>query len=539
VKLISLTLFAAAALFFVNLGSSSIWDANEAFYVETPREMLERGDLVVPYFNFEPRINKPVLSYWIVASLYKAFGVGVGVQRFGIAIGGLVMIGCAFYLGRLASRKHAALLAGLLAAAGLAVDPRFLIFSRRILIDVWTGAFMALTLTFFLAAEQFPARRRIFLLLMYVSVGLGVLTKGPVAALLPALVFAAYLVMHGELRRVREMLIPTGLVIVLAIVAPWYVALYQREGWTPIASFFIGENLGRYTEGIGFVPDRGISFYPPVVFADGFPLSLFLVPAAMTAWRARERVLMVLWLWIAVIVLFFSFSHDKQDLYILPIVPAVAAVGASAIARQDGIGRALHVTSLVLAGIIAAAGTGILYVFRNGTGPYGLAGARAIGAIALVGGLVAAFLTIRGKVLPSVTAALITLMLANWVLVLRVLPDLERYKPVPALTAVLAPRLTETDVLATYSVALPSMVYYLRRHVNVYYAPEPFVRDALGETRMFGVLSEDDYAAMRGSLAQRTCVIHRVPAFEMKLKHVMSRTPPRNLVLITNHCEVR
>ena len=85
-----LRLPAAAAIvpYFVGLGGSSIWDANEAFYVETPREMMERGDYISPTFNYQPRLNKPVLSYWIVAGFYKVFGVSVGVQRMPIALGG-------------------------------------------------------------------------------------------------------------------------------------------------------------------------------------------------------------------------------------------------------------------------------------------------------------------------------------------------------------------------------------------------------------------------------------------------------------------
>ena len=43
--------------------------------------MIERGDYISPTFNYQPRFNKPVLSYWIVAGFYKAFGVSVGVQR--------------------------------------------------------------------------------------------------------------------------------------------------------------------------------------------------------------------------------------------------------------------------------------------------------------------------------------------------------------------------------------------------------------------------------------------------------------------------
>src|SRR5687767_3579473 len=81
-----LVLMALAILpYFLQLGASSIWDANEAYYVETPREMIERGDYINPSFNYEPRFNKPVLSYWIVAGLYQSFGVSVGVQRVAIA----------------------------------------------------------------------------------------------------------------------------------------------------------------------------------------------------------------------------------------------------------------------------------------------------------------------------------------------------------------------------------------------------------------------------------------------------------------------
>ena len=80
--LLIVLLVAAVIPFFVNLGDASIWDANEAFYVETPREMIESGDWLNPSFNYEPRFNKPVLSYWIVIGLYKMFGVSVGVGLF-------------------------------------------------------------------------------------------------------------------------------------------------------------------------------------------------------------------------------------------------------------------------------------------------------------------------------------------------------------------------------------------------------------------------------------------------------------------------
>ena len=91
-------LVAAILPYFIDLGGSSIWDANEAFYVETPREMLQRGDFISPTFNYQPRLNKPVLSYWIVAGFYKVFGVSVGVQRLPIALAAVTMILAALLL---------------------------------------------------------------------------------------------------------------------------------------------------------------------------------------------------------------------------------------------------------------------------------------------------------------------------------------------------------------------------------------------------------------------------------------------------------
>jgi len=268
--LLVLLLTVACVGYVVNLGSASIWDANEAYYVETPREMIERGDYVTPTFNYEPRVNKPVLSYWIVAGLYQIFGVSVHVQRVAIASCALIMIGCVFLLARAASVMP---LAPLLASLGLAANPRFFMFARRILIDMNLAMLMTVTLTCFALAERYPERRRAWLVAMYVSVGLGVLAKGPVAVVLPGLVFLVYLLMHRELRRVTQMMLPAGFVIIAAIVLPYYVALYAESGWAHIVSFLIDENLKRGLSPIG-PQSRGPWFYLPVVFTDGLPWSL-------------------------------------------------------------------------------------------------------------------------------------------------------------------------------------------------------------------------------------------------------------------------
>ena len=121
-RLLLAALVAALTPFFVNLGGATIWDANEAYYVETPREMLESGDYINPSFNYEPRFNKPVLSYWLVAGLYHVLGVSVATERLAIVAAALVMIVVAFVLGRAASGD---IDGGIMAALGLALGPRF------------------------------------------------------------------------------------------------------------------------------------------------------------------------------------------------------------------------------------------------------------------------------------------------------------------------------------------------------------------------------------------------------------------------------
>jgi 4-amino-4-deoxy-L-arabinose transferase-like glycosyltransferase len=560
-----IAVLAAAVLpYFVNLGASSIWDANEAFYVETPREMMERGDYLFPTFNYEPRLNKPVLSYWIVAAFYALVGVSPGVQRIPIALGGVVIIAVAFLLGRAAwgarttDDPSRGADAGLWAAIGLAVSPRLLMFARRIFIDIYISMFMALTLLFFVLVERHPERRRLWLVLMYVAVGLGTLTKGPMAIVLPGLVFLLYLLAHRELGRIRDMMILPGVVIVAAIVVPWYAALYQRDGWTYIASFVFGENLARFTDGVGVNAERGPFFYVPVVLGDAFPWSL-LLPAAAAVWlvdRNRtasvatpaRRVQTLLWLWILVIVGFFSASEAKQDLYIFPIVPAVAALGGVALVRAASEGWQARAGAFVRWAVVAAGvallvtGAGVMLLFGRDGAPAGstsieLSGALPLGAIAFCGGLAASAAAVARGTTGGLVALLVTLVAANWTIVVRVLPGFEAYKPVPGLARELAARASADDVVATYNVAVPSLVYYLQRHIDMAYDPAPIVETLDSGRRAFVILPSGDYEAIRSQARARTCVISSHPTLDMKLRNVLARDPLPELLLITNRCE--
>jgi 4-amino-4-deoxy-L-arabinose transferase-like glycosyltransferase len=422
-------------------------------------------------------------------------------------------------------------------------------FSRRIFIDIYITMFMGLTLLFFALAERYPARRRQFLVCMYVSVGLGVLTKGPVAAVIPALVFAVYLVVRREMGRVRDMAIPSGVLIVMAIVIPWYAVLYARHGWTYIGSFFLGENVARYTEGYGVESVRGPFFYLPVLFSDAFPWSSFLFASALAGWRSRRstvaddrvtRLRTLLWLWIAIIVVFFSLSAAKQDLYIFPIVPAVAALGGVAIARglalKPRASKAIRFTTAAIGIIVAGVAAGVVYLFRDGASSYALDGALVTGAAGIAGGSTVTALAVAFRLRAALIAVALTFIVLNWVFVLRVLPSFEAYKPSSAFARALEPRLAPGDVVATYDEALPSLVFYLRRHVEQLFDEDRLIALMRGKRGAFAVLSGENYAGLSDALGGATCVIERRPTFDVKLKNVLAREPLPELVLITNRC---
>ena len=280
---------------------------------------------------------------------------------------------------------------------------------------------------------------------MYVAAGFGVLTKGPVAVFLPAVVFFIYLLSQKRLGDLRHMMLPTGALISLSIVVPWYYFLYREHGWEYIGSFIFGENLGRYTDAVG-EQSRGLLFYIPVMLADLFPWSLMIPVALWWAVRGRqqERIRRLLVVWIAAIVVFFSLSGTKEDLYILPIVPAEAALIGAMLARAiektqpSSSGRPFDEASGqgsvawpagATAVLLVVTGSAALWVFAV-TDRYSLDGAALVGATALVGGLGGLAALFRRRMFASVVTMATSVVVMIWCIVLCTLPDFERYKPV-------------------------------------------------------------------------------------------------------------
>ncbi|MGH9407967.1 MAG: hypothetical protein ACRD1V_00780, partial [Vicinamibacterales bacterium] len=205
---------------------------------------------------------------------------------------------------------------------------------------------------------------------------------------------------------------------------------------------------------------------------------------------------------------------------------------------EDPVWRRWLVWTLAASGaLLALAAVGVLLLFETAGRVYAIDGAIAIWVLGAAGGALACGFAVRGRPEVSAFALLASLVVVNWTFVVRTLPAFERYKPAPAFSRDLTARLDGDALVVEYRVAMPSLVYYLGRHVDEYVDEEmPFVRAIDSAHRVYAVLSADDYAALGSRIAGRTCVLDRAPIFDARLNHVLARQPLPQLLLITNTC---
>jgi 4-amino-4-deoxy-L-arabinose transferase-like glycosyltransferase len=254
-----------------------------------------------------------------------------------------------------------------------------------------------------------------------------------------------------------------------------------------------------------------------------------------------HRIRSLLLLWIAVTVAFFSFSQTKQDLYIFPIVAAVAALGGDWMARTAGdaagVGRRwLPATLAVLAVLLILLGGFVLSLFPPDGMRYRLDGARPMGAIAAAGGVVIGVLAWRGLRTAAMLTTLAVFIAVNWILLVRVLPGIEEYKPVLPLSAIIEREASPDAVVAHFDVALPSMVFYLRRHIDVWFDPAAFMSQIRSDRTVFAVLPLNRYEAFREEFGVPTCVLAQRKTADIRLRSLRQLEAPPEVVLITNRC---
>ncbi|MCL2655906.1 MAG: glycosyltransferase family 39 protein [Betaproteobacteria bacterium] len=310
-ELAALTLL-PAILLLLNLGSAPLFDVDEGAFSEATREMLERGDFVSTWLNGMPRFDKPILIYWLQALSVSLFGVNEWSFRLPSALAAIVWC---VAVGRFAwprFGREAAQLATLVGATSLGV----FVIGRAATADSLLNCLLTLAMTD--AWRHLESGRKAPLRRMFLWIGLGVLTKGPIAIAIPAIVTLLFCATRGEWRRfLRAAFDPLGWLILLAVAAPWYIAALMIHGQAFIDGFIMKHNVGRFSgpmEGHG-----GSLFYYLLI------VPLLLLPWTTLLLRAlgeiragsAQPLQRFLWIWFGFVLVFFSFSGTKLPHYAL------------------------------------------------------------------------------------------------------------------------------------------------------------------------------------------------------------------------------
>ncbi len=342
---------AAAIIFFTYLGAASLWDEDETLYASIAREMLQRGDWVVPMFNGHMFPEKPPLMFWLMIAGFEIFGQNEFGARFFSAVLGVGTALLTYRLGRLLFSPRVGLWAGLIVASSIiftvsaraaTVDSALVFVSTLALLCFVAGfrvqgsgfgvqdsgdgndgsetvhKFAICNLQFAICTKSL-VQFGLFVLL-YACLGVAVLAKGPVGFLLPMAALGFFLMIVNSRREtnatgaasrtigwkakclsILDTLRPvnflkslwqlrpiTGAVVILCVALPWYILVGLRTDGLWLQQFFAKFNLRPFMQ-----PILGHSgpfwLHIPYLLVGFFPWSVFIGPTIIeTIRRIRD-----------------------------------------------------------------------------------------------------------------------------------------------------------------------------------------------------------------------------------------------------------
>ena len=346
-----------ALVWLATLANRPLFNPDEGRYAEIPREMLSGGDWVIPHLNGLAYIEKPPMQYWATALSYAMFGETEFAARLYVALtalGGiaLVWLSGSRLWGEQIGWRAAAILAGMF---------MFPILGQLMTLDMSLTFYMTASLVGFLMAQHAPESERRFMLMAWIAAALGVLTKGLVAAAIPAAVLVLYSLLSRDFSAWRRLHVSWGLPLFLAIAVPWHwLAARRLDDF--LQFFFVHEHFKRYLTPIAERLEPWW-FFGAVFLAGTVPWTISALRVVAVGWRRRDGAAakfnptFFLWIWVVFVIAFFSLSDSKLMPYILPIAPPLALLIAALPAAT--LKRDFFITAVMttIAGVVLMAAT--------------------------------------------------------------------------------------------------------------------------------------------------------------------------------------
>ncbi|MBO0696155.1 MAG: glycosyltransferase family 39 protein, partial [Verrucomicrobia bacterium] len=344
-------LFVGCVLFHIaGTWSLPLIDRDEPRFAEASREMIQRGDYVVPYFNNQLRLDKPPLTYWAQTISYRIFGENDFAARFPSAVAAaLIAVTIPIRGLKIGGRRtgwHAAII--------FTLCLQTFIHAKAAEADMWLALFVTtahwsglelirdgLTSTPHQTSSSKHATVH-WWFLFYISLALGFLAKGPIAWT-PLLTVGSTVFYAPGLQLRRRFKFVRGLALMLLIVAAWGIpALIRTHGEflrIGIGRHVIGRSFGAM-EGHGWDSLGGyillLPFYFMTVFVSFFPWSIKLPSLLKRIWHKHDKIDCYLFSGAAIIFIIFSLIKTKLPHYTLPAFGMLALLLARHWGPEEG-----------------------------------------------------------------------------------------------------------------------------------------------------------------------------------------------------------
>jgi 4-amino-4-deoxy-L-arabinose transferase-like glycosyltransferase len=328
----------------------SLMDDVDAVQAQIARNMLSSGDWVTARLDGVPYLEKAPLIYWFIAGSFKIFGATDWAARIPMVLAAVALAWLTTAFGIWAFGARAGFYAGLCISTCFGL----FLFTRILIPDVMLTLSIALSMWAFLRAiDEGEPRPRWWALVMAASLGTSLLFKGLIGVVFPIATALIYLGLTRQIfeARVWKALHPiSGLVVALAIAAPWHILATLRN--PPYFDFTMRSEAGQYHGFLWFyfINEQLLRFlnlrYPrdydtvPRLYFWMFhllwlfPWSVYLPAVAKLNYKPSDRagkVRLLALCWAGFILVFFTFS-TTQEYYSMPCYPALALLLGSAMA---------------------------------------------------------------------------------------------------------------------------------------------------------------------------------------------------------------
>jgi len=354
-------------VYIATCGVPRLFDQIDGQYAGAAREMMDRGDWLVPTQDGVPRLQKPPLVYWCEILSFNLFGTNEFAARLPVALAAVAWFAAT---GLVARRVVGTSSAGVAAAMALAAFAGTFFFGHLVMPEPFIGCFVTLAFWALLGAVQEQpsetARLDRWLLAAWFFIALGALAKGLHALVFPLVAISVTAGVKPSVRPVwrRFILKPHGWILFFVLLVPWYAVIERRyPGF--LGDHFFNEQLGpalsrRWPPDSDRVPLSIFWLQHLVLF---FPMTLLFPAAFWSAYRAykSERKWpdaepLLLLFWFLANALGISFAN-VQDYYLMAAWPPVAVGIAWAISKRK---ISLKWPALVL---VSFGGLGLLTAF--------------------------------------------------------------------------------------------------------------------------------------------------------------------------------